>query len=157
MRTLLAVTALALLLAAPASAEVFSHADAGVEFDVPAKWKVEQDGDAMMAMSPKEDAFIIFSVMKGKEVKQFLAGIDKELASWMNNIKVTTDATTEKVNALTQHYMEGTGVLTDGGVDVHWDLTLVEGAKKPMFVLAVGANLDGDQVKKVYSSIRRLK
>ena len=98
--------------------------------------------------------------------KDFIEHIVKELEHLVKDPKVSKGPKTEKVNNLTQDYIEGTGSLLDtdkwiphgekGGQSVDWDLTLVTGAKAPMVVIAFG-NLAANQktLDALYRSIKK--
>lgn len=136
-----------------AAAEEFTHAKAGLKFTLPDGWHTATEGDSLEAMSADESVMMWFDVIPLSGLDAYLKGLDKEVAKHLQKVKVTTKETTEVVNGLKQHYTQGTAV--SEGEPVAWDLTIVEGGKMVLCVLAAGDDLDNKTVMNIYRSIKK--
>jgi len=155
-RTLALALALAAAIAVgpiPAVAEVFTHAKAGLQFTLPDSWNVTTEGDSLEALSGDESVIMWFDVIAPRDLDAYLKEVDKDISRHLQKVKVTTDETTEVVNGLKQHYLQGTAMAN--GEPVAWDLTLVEGGKMVLCVLAAGDDLDNKTVMNIYRSIKK--
>jgi predicted Zn-dependent protease len=158
MRTtwLFALVAAALLGIAPAAqAEVFTHAAAGLQFDLPAGWKTNPNGDTLEASAPDGLPVVQFDVIGESDIEDYVTGWAEGAGESLTDFEITSDAVVEEVNGLSQIYSEGTANLE--GHPVQWDLTIVKGGKKVLAVMALGEDLDGKAIEKIYSSIRKAK
>jgi hypothetical protein len=72
----------------------------------------------------------------------------------LTDLQVDVDDEKSEVNGLQQVYSVGSATLE--GKPIQWDLTIVKGGRKVLAVMALGENLDGAAVQKMYASIRRL-
>jgi predicted Zn-dependent protease len=154
MKTLLFVAA-ALLAVGPAQAEVFTHAGAGLQFDLPDGWKTTPKGDSLEASAPDGLPVVQFDLIAEADIEHYVDGWAEGAGESLGDLEVTTDAKVEEVNGLHQIYSEGTATLD--GHPVQWDLTIVKGGKKVLAVMALGENLDGKTIEKIYASIRKAK
>ncbi len=166
MKNVLVCCLFAVLLSAGVRAETLEHPQAGLKLDVPAGWEHHVDGDLLIASNPNDDVVLIIYAATDGTAKDFITHIATEMEHLIKNPKVTKGPKTEKVNTLTQDYLEGTGALLEGdkwipkgekaGESVDWDLTLVTGAKAPLVVVAFGKLADNQKViDAVYRSIKK--
>jgi predicted Zn-dependent protease len=153
---LIGAVAAALLLAAPvAQAEVFTHTTAGLQFELPDGWKTKQTGDTLEAEGPGGLPTVQFDVIADSEVADYVDGWAEGAGETFQDLEVTTDAKVETINGLKQIFSEGTAKVE--GTDIEWDLTIVQGGKKTLAIMAFGATLEDNVVKGIYNSIRKVK
>jgi hypothetical protein len=166
MNRIIAGCLLSLVLAAGVRAETLEHVQTGLHLDVPAGWVHQAEGDLLLINNPADDVVLIVFVATDASAKEFVDHLIKELEHFVKNPKVTKGPKTEKVNNLTQDYIEGTGTLLEedkwipkgekAGESVDWDLTLVTGSKLPMVVIAFGKLADNQKaIDAVYHSIKK--
>lgn len=155
MRSMLYAAAAALLLTVPAQADVFTHAAAGLQFELPNGWKTSQDGDSLEASDPAGLPAVQFDVISESDISDYVDGWAAGMGESLGDFEVTTDAQVEEVNGLTQIYSEGTATID--GHPVHWDLTIVKGGKRVLAIMALGEDLDDKRVEAIYSSVRRAR
>ena len=166
-RRIVFVCLLALVIGTGVRAETLEHPESGLKFDVPKGWEHSTEGDLLLATNPADDVVLIVLVATDETSKDFIDHLTKELDHLVKKPKVTKGPTTEKINNLTQSYVEGTGELLDtdkwipkgekSGQTVDWDVTLVLGGKKPMVVVAFGKLADNQKtIDAVYRSISKL-
>jgi hypothetical protein len=166
MRRFTAVCLLALLVCTGIRAETLEHTDTGLKFDVPKGWQHATEGDLLVISNPDDDVVMIALVAEDATAKDFIDHLDKELGHMVKNPKVTKGPTAEKVNNLTQSYVEGKGTLlnTDKWIPkgekaeetVEWHMTLVLGGKTPLVIIAFGKLADNQKaIEAVYRSIKK--
>ena len=157
---------MALVLSACVRAETLEHGPTGLHLNVPAGWEHKVDGDLLVVSNPAGDVVLLVFVGTDGSGKDFVQHIVKELEHLVKNPVVTKGPNTEKVNNLTQDYIEGTGKLLEtdkwipkgekAGETVDWDLTLATGGKEPLVVAAFGKLHDNQKVlEAVYASIKK--
>jgi predicted Zn-dependent protease len=150
-----AALATALLLTGPAAAETFTHATAGLQFELPDGWTTKQDGDTLEAEGPGGLPSMQFDVIADAEVEHYVDGWAQGAGETFQEMEVTTDAKPEKINGLQQTYSEGTAKVD--GQPIQWDLTIVQGGKKTLAIMAFGDDLDAELMKSIYRSIRKAR
>ena len=134
------------------SQETFTHTPSGLSFTLPAGWSYTQEGDHFEAASPGDEVILLFFVGKFYEVEAAINGAVDELANIVKNPNITTETTEAEINGLLQVFIEGDGLFEGEVMD--WDLTLVQGSKKCMVVIALG-DIDSNQriMDGIYDSI----
>lgn len=157
---------LALALCASIRAETLNHAPTGLHLNVPAGWEQKADGDLLVLNNPADDVVVLVFVGTDGTGKDFVLHVVKELEHLVKNPHVTKGPQTEKVNNLTQDYIEGTGTLLEAdkwipkgeksGETVDWDLTLATGGKEPLVIVAFGKLHDNQKIlSAIYASIKK--
>lgn len=139
---------------AEAPSDAYTHPESGLEFKIPGRWKVETEGDLMTATHPSGELAVVLFVASEEDAETFFSEIAGELDRFIKNVQFTRDPTEERVNNLTQVYVEGTG--TVDGESIDFDLTYVLGGRKPMVAVAIG-KIDANQkaVTDIYRSIKK--
>ncbi|HYF49064.1 MAG TPA: hypothetical protein VEJ63_06650 [Planctomycetota bacterium] len=148
-----------------AQAETLQHAESGLQFDVPDGWKHESAEDLLVATNGDGDLVVLIFVAKADSAEEFLKGMGEELGKIIKDAKITEGPKEEKINELTQEFIEGTGKPVgrkakgeEDAAEVDWHMTVVHGGKKLMVAVAFG-NLtdDGEKVAALYNSIKKIK
>jgi hypothetical protein len=124
---------------------VFSHPSAGIQFEVPATWKAEADGEMMTVSAADGSLSIIFWVPKEVTVDAALDALDSELGKIMKNVKPNGEPEKGNVNGMTTYSTEGTGEVE--GASIEWSCHLME-ARKPVIALTFAAPGAYDQHQK---------
>lgn len=117
---------------------VYTHAEAGIQFEVPKDWKVDVDDEVLTAAPADSSVSISFWVPKEASVEQALDALDAELGKVMKDIKTTSKPETGKLNGMTTHNIEGTATFKENGANLEWSAHLIE-AKKPVYALTFAA------------------
>jgi hypothetical protein len=155
MRRTLAVAALAFLGFAPlASAEVMKQEAAGLQIELPTGWKTRTNAGQLVAEPPDKKTYLSFAVIEEARIKDYVAKWAEGMKGRLTDLQVDVDGEKSEVNGLQHVYSVGSATVE--GKPIQWDLTIVKGGTKVLAVMALGENLDGDAVQKMYASIRRL-
>lgn len=143
LRNLLLITALAFALAAaviPAAAQsegkTFTHAGAGVTFEVPAGWTAEPDGDQLTVAPADESIAIVFWVTEQEDFDAAAKALGEELAKQVKNLKLDGEPKSDTHNGMDHAAVTGSGQID--GKDVIFSADILE-AKKPLIVLTFGS------------------
>jgi len=108
--------------------ETFTHADAGIKFQLPKGWKAKPAGEVSLQMVfwvPEEDTF-------DAAVKE----LDKELGKTIKNIKTTDKGSSDTHNGMPHFSAGGTGEV--GGTTIEWSVDVLA-AKKVVIILTFAA------------------
>jgi len=133
--------------------ETFTHEGSGLQFTLPAGWTYTSAGDHFEAASPDEEVYLLFFVGRDGEAAAAIDAVVEELSGIIHNPTISSEYTEEKVNGLTQVYVEGDGLVDGDRID--WDLSLIEGSRKSMVVVAFGAIEENHStIQRIYRSIR---
>jgi predicted Zn-dependent protease len=117
---------------------VYTHAEAGIQFEVPKDWKVEMEDEVLTASAADSSVSISFWVPKEATVDQALEALDSELAKIMKDIKTTSKAEKGNLNGLPTTNIEGTATFKENGANLEWSAHIIE-AKKPVYALTFAA------------------
>lgn len=133
--------------------ETFTHEDSGLSFTLPGGWTYTQEGDHFEAASEDDEVSLLFFVGQGNDVPEMIDAIMDELADIIQKPGVSEEYNEEKINGLTQVYVEGDGYIEGERID--WDLTLVLGSDSAMVIVALGEieRFQG-MMDRIYNSIR---
>jgi predicted Zn-dependent protease len=115
---------------------VYSHPEAGIQFEVPPNWKAEIDGEVMTVSAPDNSISIAFWVPQEADIEAAAEAIDSELAKLMTNIKSTEEAQKGTLNGMEMLTVSGTGEIE--GTTINWGANLIDAAK-PVYVVAFAA------------------
>ncbi|MEW6207573.1 MAG: hypothetical protein AB1631_04350 [Acidobacteriota bacterium] len=119
-----------------AAGSVYSHEEAGIQFEVPASWKAEIDDETLTVTTADNSLSIAFWVPKEADIEAAAAAIDTELAKLMTNIKTTDEGEEATLNGMDTFNVAGTGDIE--GVTLNWSAHIIA-ANKPVFVVAFAA------------------
>lgn len=136
--------------------ETFTHAQAGVSFQLPRGWKAKPDGEVITVSSADDALQVVFWVPDEDTFDAAVKELDKELSKTIKNIKPEGKPTEDTLNGMPHFNQAGTGVVD--GATIVWSVDVV-GAKKPLMILTFAApNLfekNADAYEKLLSSIRK--
>jgi hypothetical protein len=107
-----------------------------------------------VAEPPDGKAYLSFAVIEEASIKDYVEKWAEGMKGRLTDLQVDVDDEVSEVNDLQQIYSVGSATLE--GKPIQWDLTIVKGGKKVLAVMALGEDLDGAAVQKVYASIQRL-
>jgi predicted Zn-dependent protease len=142
----------------PLSSETFTHAQSGVQFDLPDGWKAEPDGEQLAVSSPDETFSVVFWVADEEDFQAAVESLDEELAKTIQNLKMAGEGKEGTHNGMAYFSANGTGEVE--GVAVLWAVDLLK-AKKPVIILTFAAsehfNKHINAYKKLIASIRKAK
>lgn len=116
--------------------KTFRHEEGGIQFDLPAGWKAEPDGEMITVSSP-DDAFnMFFLVTEGDTIKEAAAALDEELAKIVKNPKLSGEPTEDEHNGMPHFSQSGTGEIEGVQVELSVDILI---ASKPVIILTTAA------------------
>jgi hypothetical protein len=133
---LLAVT----LVAAPARAQAKGDPDLKLEWEVPAGWKGEVQGNTTILEDPKGETTIMLVKTGDKDAEQVMAGIDQVLGATIKDLKYEDKPTTGQTNGLRSIQQRLTGKLD--GKPVKGIMRLLEAPEKRYLVIVAVALTD---------------
>ncbi len=119
-----------------ATGNVYSHPEAGIQFEVPSNWKAEIDGEVMTVTAADDSISIAFWVPKEADVEAAAKALDAELSKLMTNIKASEEGEMDTLNGMDTYSVSGTGEAE--GATLNWSAHII-GANKPVFVVAFAA------------------
>lgn len=122
--------------AAVQSGETFTHADAGVRFQVPKGWKAKPDGEVITVSSADDALQVVFWVPDENSFDAAVKELDKELAKTIKNIKMEGKPEQDTLNGMAHYGQTGTGDVN--GATIVWSVDVL-GAKKPLILLTFAA------------------
>ena len=141
----------------PQDSNVYTHKDAGVQFEVPKGWKAKPDGEVITVSSGDESVQVVFWVPDEDTFDAAVKELDKELSKTIKNVKTTSKSKEDKHNGMAHFEEAGTGEV-DGGT-IAWSVDVL-GAKKPLIILTFAApNLfekHADEYMKLVGSIKKI-
>jgi hypothetical protein len=147
------IAATALVAVAPSSsAEVVKHAPSGLQFALPEGWTTRTEGGHLVAEPPDRKVALRFTVIEETAARNYVATWSQGRRD-LTNLQVDVDAEVSDVNGL-QHVVSA-GSATMDGKPVEWDVTIVNGGRKALAIVALGQDLDTAVVQAMYSTIRR--
>src|SRR5437588_215501 len=120
----------------PQDSNVYTHKDAGVQFEVPKGWKAKPDGEVITVSSGDESVQVVFWVPDEDTFDAAVKELDKELSKTIKNVKTTSKSKEDKHNGMAHFEEAGTGDVN--GVTIAWSVDVL-GAKKPLIILTFAA------------------
>jgi hypothetical protein len=114
----------------------YSHAEAGVKFELPKGWKAEPDGEVITVSTPDDSLQMVFWVPDAETFDEAVKELDKELGKTIKNIKITGKEKTDTHNGMSHYGQSGTGDVD--GTTIEWSVDVL-GAKKPVIILSFAA------------------
>jgi hypothetical protein len=117
-------------------AKTFRHEAGGIQFDLPAGWTAEPDGEMITVSSP-DDAFnMFFLVTEGDTLKEAADALDDELTKIVKNPKLSGEPKEDEHNGMPHFSQSGTGEIEGVQVELSVDILL---ARKPVLILTTAA------------------
>lgn len=137
--------------------DVFTHQDAGVQFQLPRGWKAKPDGEVITVSSADDALQVVFWVPDENSFEGAVKELDKEIGKTIKNMKMTEKPTEDKLNGMPHYGEVGTGEVN--GTMIVWSVDVL-GAKKPLIILTFAApNLfekNADAYEKLLASIKKI-
>lgn len=116
--------------------ETFTHANAGVRFQLPKGWKAKPDGEVITASSADDALQVVFWVPEGANFDAAVKELDKELGKTIKNMKTVGEPAKDVLNDMPHYGETGTGDVD--GTTIVWSVDVL-GAKKPLVILTFAA------------------
>ena len=143
--------------AAVQAGNMFTHSDAGVQFQLPKGWKAKPDGELITVSSADDALQVIFWVPDENTFEAAVKELDKELSKTIKNMKTEGKPSQDVLNGMPHYGETGTGDVN--GATIVWSVDVL-GAKKPLILLTFAApNLfekNADAYEKLLSSIKKI-
>ncbi|HEX7998395.1 MAG TPA: hypothetical protein VF528_08395 [Pyrinomonadaceae bacterium] len=121
---------------APSGANIYTHAEGGIQFEVPAGWKAEPNGEQMTLSTQDSSLSIVLWVPAEDNFDEAVNELDKELGKTITNIKPGGEPRETTVGGMPTFSQSGTGVVE--GNQIQWAVDIIK-AKKPVIVLTFAA------------------
>lgn len=112
--------------------QVIKLDEAGVVMTVPKGFKFSKDGDDTVVKTEDEGVDIRFSVPADGDYAKVLTDAAAEVDDYLKDVKVVDKGTEGMVNGMKAWTMGGTA--TNEGEPVNWELTILDGPKRPVLV-----------------------
>jgi len=84
----------------------FSHAEAGVQFELPRGWKAKPDGEVITVSTADDSLQLVFWVPDEDTFDAAVKDLDKELGKTIKNVKTNDKGTTDTHNGM-PHFSTG--------------------------------------------------
>ena len=117
-------------------ANVFTHKEGGITFEVPSGWKATPNGDNMTVASADGGLQVVFWVPEENSFEDAVKDLDKEISKTVKNVKTVGKPTTDTHNGMPHYGESGTGDVN--GATIAWSVDVL-GAKKPLIILTFAA------------------
>jgi hypothetical protein len=114
----------------------YTHKEGGIQFDLPAGWKAEPNGDQMTLSTSDSSLSVVIYVASEDNFKEATEALDKELSKTIKNVKENGEPKETMVGGMQTVSMSGTGEVN--GTEIQWAVDLIK-AKKPVIVLTFAA------------------
>ena len=114
----------------------FSHAEAGVRFELPKGWKAKPDGEVITVSTADDSLQMVFWVPDEDTFDAAVKDLDKELGKTIKNVKTNDKGTTDTHNGMPHFSTGGTGDVD--GTTIEWSVDVLK-AKKVVIVLTFAA------------------
>jgi hypothetical protein len=88
---------------------IFSHKEAGVQFELPKGWKAKPDGEVITVSTADDSLQMVFWVPDEDTFDAAVKDLDKELDKTIKNIKTTDKGTSDTHNGMPHFSTGGTG------------------------------------------------
>jgi hypothetical protein len=138
-------------------ANVFTHKEGGITFEVPHGWKATPDGDNMTVSSADGGLQVVFWVPDEGSFDAAVKDLDKEISKTIKNVKMVGKPTQDTHNGMPHYGESGTGDVN--GATIGWSVDVLS-ARKPVIILSFAApNLyekNSADYEKLINSIKKI-
>jgi hypothetical protein len=117
-------------------ANVFTHKEGGITFEVPHGWKATPDGDNMTVSSADGGLQVVFWVPDEGSFDAAVKDLDKEISKTIKNVKMVGKPTQDTHNGMPHYGESGTGDVN--GATIGWSVDVLS-ARKPVIILSFAA------------------
>jgi len=121
---------------APVTQEVFTHKEAGIQFELPKGWTAKPDGEVITVATADDSLQMVFWVPDEDTFDAAVKDLDKELDKTIKNVKTTDKGTRDTHNGMPHFSSGGTGEVE--GVTIEWSVDVLA-AKKVVIILTFAA------------------
>ena len=115
---------------------VYTHAEGGIQFELPAGWKATPEGDHMTLSTQDNSLSVVLWVPAEGDFQQAVDELDKELGKTIKNIKPSGEPRETTVGGMQTFSQSGTGDVE--GNEIQWSVDIIK-AKKPVIALTFAA------------------
>ena len=115
---------------------VFTHQEAGVQFQLPKGWKAKPNGEVITASSADDALQVVFWVPEEANFDAAVKELDKELSKTIKNMKTVGKPAEDVLNGMPHYGETGTGDVD--GTTIVWSVDVL-GAKRPLILLTFAA------------------
>jgi hypothetical protein len=115
---------------------IYTHKEGGIQFELPAGWKAEPNGDQMTLSTPDNALSVVLWVPAEEDFQQAVGELDKELGKTIKNVKTNGEPKETQVGGMTTYSQSGTGEVE--GNEIQWSVDIIK-AKKPVIALTFAA------------------
>ncbi len=137
--------------------KVFKNDDAGIQFELPAGWTAQPDGNTLTITSPDSSVSVVLWALEEMAGDEALKRLRPELEKTIKNQKVTKPAKKDTLNGMPVVSESGTGEVD--GTTIEWTVDLIT-AKKPLIYLLFAApgmvDKHADEIARFRKSIKKL-
>ena len=130
--------------------------EAGLQFEVPQGWKMENEDGRLTIAPPDGSIAIIFWVFEAENIQQVLQGLGQGLQTAMDNVQSAGEPQQENHNGMTIYSQDGTG--NAKGTPIEWNATIIMAPKKPVVALSTAepgkADQHVDDMQKFIASVK---
>jgi hypothetical protein len=138
-------------------ANVYTHKEGGIQFEVPNGWKATPNGDNMTVASADGGLQVVFWVPAEDSFDAAVRELDKEIGKTIKNVKTVGTPTKDTHNGMPHYGESGTGEVD--GTTIAWSVDVLS-AKKPVIILSFAApNLyekNSADYEKLINSIKKV-
>lgn len=117
-------------------ANVYTHAEGGIQFELPTGWKATPEGDHMTLSTQDNSLSVVLWVPAEGDFQQAVDELDKELGKTIKNIKPSGEPRETMVGGMQTFSQSGTGDVE--GNEIQWSVDIIK-AKKPVIALTFAA------------------
>lgn len=115
---------------------IFSHKEAGVQFELPKGWKAKPDGEVITVSTADDSLQMVFWVPDEDTFDAAVRDLDKEISKTIKKIKMTDKGTSDTHNGMPHFSAGGTGEVD--GTTIEWSVDVLA-AKKVVIILTFAA------------------
>jgi predicted Zn-dependent protease len=147
-------------LSAPATQEnrLFSHKEAGVQFELPKGWKAKPDGEVVTVSTADDSLQMVFYVPNEDTFDAAVKDLGNELGKTVKNVKTTDKGTADTHNGMPHFSQGGTGEVN--GTTIEWSVDVLA-AKKVVIILTFAApgiaEKHAEEAAKFIASIKKIE
>jgi hypothetical protein len=135
---------------------VFTHKEAGVQFEVPKGWKAKPDGEVITVSTADDSLQMVFWVPDENTFDAAVKDLDTEIGKTIKNVKTTDKGTSDTHNGMPHFSQGGTGEVS--GTTIEWSVDVLA-AKKVVIILTFAApgiaEKHAEEAAKFISSIKK--
>ena len=124
------------MFSAPVTQEVFTHKEAGIQFQLPKGWTAKPDGEVITVATADDSLQMVFWVPDEDTFDAAVKDLDKELDKTIKNVKTTDKGTEDTHNGMPHFSSGGTGEVE--GATIEWSVDVLA-AKKVVIILTFAA------------------